>query len=448
MSRPKLWASRMGRILRTFLKRDEGVVAVIFAVMAIPFIAMAGWAVDYLRLQHVKEYLQVQVDAAALNTTFDDRDPDDQWAVVHDSVMAEIARQYGGDWARNVVVEHEWIEEGVDVMVTARADVPLAFMDILPGIPHTQLVSASAVARVNNVVWDYDIEIADLDYEAGDYNRVWAYCYWPARVEGGELPKRTQMVPIADNGGPANKRNEFRKDPGAPQLGEAIEDAQLSQMYQQALSENVYGLDGRQDGVWRIVSGAGTGSRVYKYIAPLCRDGSFLSFRLENVRFARTQHQYWEKGDSLYHLGGPSNNGGDRHYGRYDYYTDSFKDSTATHEQYSGLDHPRNGSEADVLETVLCDTLDDCKPDDEGGDIPTGTGRAKGTANERDRANQNCSEGQYMYYGWEDRPPGQPGRADNWQYEAWTDADFDDIRVILKCPELKSYGERNARLIG
>lgn len=448
----------MGRSLFEFFRREDGVVAVIFAVMAIPFIAMAGWAVDYVRIQHVKEYLQAQVDGAALSATMHldgnvgtwaERESA-QWQRVEAVVRGEIARTYQGDWANDPQISREWLEREIDVKVTASAYVPLAFINILPGIPDTQLVEVSAIARVNNVVWDYDIEIADLDYDAGDYNRVWAYCFWPNRPEHNGLPRRTQMVPIADNGGPANKRNVYNKDNGSPILdgADSIEDAQLKSMYLDAVDDDIHGLDGREKGIYRTVSGAGTGSRTYAYIAPLCQGDSYLSFRLENVRFARTSHQYWEEGDSLYNRGGPANNSGDKHFGRYDYYTDTYRDAGSDTEQYSGLSHPRNGSSADVLETVLCNTLAECKTRDKGGVIPTGTGRAEGTANERQRATEDCSPGKYMYYGWEDRPPGQPGKANDWTYEAWTDADFDDIRVVLKCPELKQYGDRNARLIG
>jgi hypothetical protein len=52
-----------------------------------------------------------------------------------------------------------------------------------------------------------------------------------------------------------------------------------------------------------------------------------------------------------------------------------------------------------------------------------------------------------MYYGWEDRPPGLSGTSSNWQHIAWTDKDYDDIRIIIKCPTFETVGERNARLI-
>lgn len=444
----------MARGLKRFLKDDKGVVAVVFAVMAVPFIAMAGWAVDYLRLQHVKEYLQAQVDAAALNVTFDDREPSLQWNVVHAATVAEIGRHYQGDWARNVVVEHQWIQPRIDVRVTARADVPLAFIKLLPGIDDTQEVFVSAVARVQEAYWDYEIDMADLDYEAGDYNRVWAYCYWPNRsANDPNLPNRTQMVPIADNGGSANQRNRYIKDDSAPTIhprgAEDIKDAELRLRFGEVMQSNPNGLNGRVEGVWRIVSGYRSTPRVYTYIAPLCTGDSYLSFRLENVRFARTQHDYWEKDDINYHRGGPTQSGAD-HSGRYDYYTDTYPNPETGSLEFGGLIHPRNGTNADVLETVLCRTREECVPSNRpGGIIPWGHNRQEGSANERQRVSGDCPAGQYMYYGWEDRPPpppGQPGGG-SWLNERWTDADFDDIRVVLKCPVLTPLQERNVRLI-
>jgi hypothetical protein len=52
-----------------------------------------------------------------------------------------------------------------------------------------------------------------------------------------------------------------------------------------------------------------------------------------------------------------------------------------------------------------------------------------------------------MYYGWEDRPPGVAGPSGNWTHIAWTDRDFDDIRVIMECPQYDDQGERFVRLI-
>lgn len=413
--------------MASFRTDDRGVVAVIFALMAIPFIALGGWAVDYVRIKHVQDYLQAQADAAALNALVDVTEddsclvPNDKWEPIF---RGEVGRQYQGDWARNVDVVGECLN-GTDFRVVARADVPLAFIKLMPGIGDTQRVAVLATSRLIEPLEVREPPISTtLDPEAGDYNRIWMYCYWPDRPDGNpDLPKRTQMVPIADNGG-----SEFDPDLEVPP-----EDRQLRAEYEQVMEDYEQGLDGREQGVWRIVSGAGTGDRVYTYMMPQCSQGSHLSFRLENVRFARTQPQYWD-------AGAPRNNGGDRHTGRFNYYTDThFPDGEV--EEYDDLTHPDTGQPVDIVETVLCDTLEECHSGS-GGVIPSGSGRTP------QRADEECSPGKYMYYGWEDRPPGQTGASGGWQDYAWTDADYDDIRVIVKCPVFETVGERNARLIG
>lgn len=434
----------MGRSLFDFFRREDGVVAVIFAVMAIPFIAMAGWAVDYLRLEHVRERLQIEADAAALNAQSSD------WPMVKAAATAHFSSNYNGDWARNPIFDGVTLPSGL-FQVTAEVEVPLAFIKILPGIGETQRVRVAALSRSQEIARDYDIEVTELDYDAGDYNRIWAYCYWPNRPQNDpDRPKRTQMVPIADNGGPATGRNQYERDDGAPQIGLAIHDGGLAEKYDRILQDNPReGYDGQEEGAWRRLDEKNGNSRRYIYVAPLCSGESYLSFRLENVRFAREQPEHWENDSLGYNHTAPRNGGGDGHWGRYNYYTDSVLDPVTNVETYEGLVLPRpHNGRADILETVLCDTKEQCKPDDPRSIIPSGSGRQEGRPNERQRASQGCSPGKYMYYGFEDRPPGLPGGAHDWQWEAWTDADYDDIRIIIRCPEIVTSGERNVMLVG
>lgn len=422
----------MGRKLFNFIGRDDGSVAIIFAVMAIPFIAMAGWAVDYLRIQHVKEFLQIQVDTAALNSFVEDgRSPEQQWALAEAAANGEISRQYQGNWARNIALTHSYLSSASDMVeVSAQADVPLAFIHLLPGIPDTQRVSVSAVAQF----FDYKEvrqppDTSLLDPEAGDFNRLWMYCYWPNRPENDpDMPKRTRMVPVADNGG-----SEFEPDFGSPPTM-----AGLLPIYTEKSTSNPLGLDGITEGVWRMAKGGGNNEREYEYMWPDCTQGSYLSFRLENVRFSRTQPAYWDQGAAR-------NNNGDRITGRFDYYTDTFFELGSTTEQYAGLFGPpqyTNGQQKmDILETVLCNSLQECRPVSDGGIIPDHKPRAP------QRATGSCEPGKYMYYGWEDRPPGLIGQSRDWQDIAWTDRDYDDIRIIIKCPTFETVGERNSRLV-
>jgi hypothetical protein len=52
-----------------------------------------------------------------------------------------------------------------------------------------------------------------------------------------------------------------------------------------------------------------------------------------------------------------------------------------------------------------------------------------------------------MYFGFEDRPPGQSGANGTWLDPAWTDTDYDDIRIVMKCPNSGRLGDAFVRLV-
>ena len=423
--------STAGDSMDRFLSNQDGAIAVIFAIIAIPLIALGGWGVDYLRLYHVRDALQAQADAAVLNALIEDVDPSrGQWK---DVMEAQLQAQYGASgWAGNLRIEGDWVAAGSVFRVTARADVPLTFMKLIPGIPEVQPVSVQAVAQLDEVPPAMpEILVTDLDPEAGDFNRIWLYCFWPDRREGvRDAPRRTQMVPIADNGGSG-----FTADTGT----RSPDDGELYDEWRLLVDSHENGLDSREEGIYRYTTGRG-GKRNYIYFTPRCAEGSYLSYRLENVRFARTQSQYWDSGTAR-----NPQSGSDGHRGRFNYYTDS-ELTSGQPEQYNDLTHPDTGQRVDILETVLCDTEFQCRNyRRDGGLLPNK--RANRTP---ERAAEGCTPenaGKYMYYGWEDRPPGQRGRARDWGDYAWTDSDYDDIRILVRCPEPVVDGERSVRLI-
>lgn len=151
-----------------------------------------------------------------------------------------------------------------------------------------------------------------------------------------------------------------------------------------------------------IADNAGT---KYNYKMPECAEGQALSYRLTNVREARANPQLWD----------------DPHVERYTYYTDTVIQDGV--EKY-GLDKP-------ILETVLCDRLGQCEGKGEGGIIPEGKNRTP------QQTTKACEPGKFLYYGWEDRPPGS----------GWTDQDYDDIRIVIQCPSVEQVGERTVRLV-
>lgn len=147
------------------------------------------------------------------------------------------------------------------------------------------------------------------------------------------------------------------------------------------------------------------GSSFKGYEMPSCAAGEALSYRLYNARDARSDRGRWYAKSTE----------------KYEYFTDT--EIKAGIETYD-LDN------LDILETVLCNKASDCEPKSKGGILPEGTNRTP------ERAKARCSPGKYMYYGWEDRPPGR----------GWTDQDYDDIRIVIGCPTVQEVGDRVVRL--
>lgn len=87
----------------------------------------------------------------------------------------------------------------------------------------------------------------------------------------------------------------------------------------------------------------------------------------------------------------------------------------------------------DLIESILCETREACRPRAQGGILPNNNEKHR-TPAVNARA---CVAGQYLYLGWEDRPP---------HIGDWTDQDYDDIRLVMSCP-LREEGAIAVRLV-
>jgi Flp pilus assembly protein TadG len=144
---------------------------------------------------------------------------------------------------------------------------------------------------------------------------------------------------------------------------------------------------------------------------PECRDGESLSFRLRNLRSAKNE---WENGRRP----APAS------ITTFNHFTDTRIDRG--NERYDGL------SNVTILETVRCDSQALCTPGSPGSPIRTGRNRTPTFSS------QPCEPGKFMYFGWEDRPPQLGG----------SDRDYDDIRILMRCPRQGRLGDGFARLVG
>ncbi len=369
---------------------------------------MAGWAVDYVRLQHVKDFLQAEVDNAALTALWDDL----EWSQVEEAAIWHVQSNYQGDWAQDVQFTSQ--QTGDTFRVTASATVPLAFIKLLPGVDDTQLVSVTAVAAVGELDTVYRApEFTSLEFEAHDFNRLWLYCYWPERQRtNSSLPWRTQMVPIADNGG-----SSFTADPGIVGSPEdPIVDAELRRMFDQRTASGLAALDTQEDGIYRLTQNKRGLNRKYHYVMPQCPAGAHMSVMLENVQNALYDVRYNNRPGTIWDTREP----------RYKYYTDTVEREGQPNE-HIGL------ASFTLMETILCDTIEQCTPNHRNSIIPKRPPKRPPL-----HASQGCTQGKFMYYGFEDRPK---------ERYSGTDEDFNDIRIVMACPETVVVGERNPMLV-
>ncbi|MGE0503598.1 MAG: Tad domain-containing protein [Rhizobiaceae bacterium] len=339
------------------LRDRRGNFAVIAAVAVVPVIGAAGAAIDYSRATNVRGFAQAQADMAALSGA--QLGPDGNAKPFLDYAKAVTKQRYGGDagWADKVKVKGSWISD-VDYRVSITGKVPVSILAGVPGFPEAVPISVDATVRVAEPKYVYTPPtLTELDNEAGDYNRIYVYCYDEADKYDPKTKGRTDMTAISDN--------------------------------------------------------AGT---KYKYTMPQCEADQTLSYRMMNVRLVRDQPSKWEDPKSQ----------------RFDYYTDTVIDK--------GLETFDLGGWP-AVETVLCKSLKECKPKSQGGIIPEGKDRKP------QLAKSTCTPGKYMYYGWEDRPPGRPGPSADWTDIAWTDSDYDDIRIVIGCPQLEAVEDRQISLV-
>lgn len=144
---------------------------------------------------------------------------------------------------------------------------------------------------------------------------------------------------------------------------------------------------------------------------PECAAGQSLSFRLRNLRSAKHE---WENGRRPV----PSS-------------ITTFNHHSDTRIQL-GVEYFDGLSAVTILETVRCDTEATCTPGGRGSIIPSGRNRTPLVSTVA------CEPGKFKYFGWEDRPPQLGG----------SDRDYDDIRILMRCPRQGRLGDGMSRLVG
>jgi Flp pilus assembly protein TadG len=365
--------AKFGGILRRFVRHERGNIVMLFGLTLPPMLGAGGLALDYSRASNVRSYMQAEADSAALGgaraaaQTVLKKLPNDKSALAAASVtnaQSMASLRFGASKVSGLTITGTWLN-GTDFEVVTSGKVKNTMSRLIPGAASEIEFKTRAVARVliqNNLI-AFKPAVASLDFEAGDYNRIYVYCFDKTRKNDPDKGRRVEtMTAISDNGG-----------------------------------------------------------TTYTYEMPTCTTNETLSYRLYNVRGMRTTPSKWDKGNAE----------------RFNHYTDSELDvnGVASYDFKRG-DRTKDGVTKDfglkpddgLLETVLCNTLAECKPKSKGGILPEGKNRTPV------KETKACAENKFMYYGWEDRPyyaAGAPPGVDG-----WTDRDYDDIRLIVECPRV------------
>lgn len=347
--------------LASFRRDRGGNVAVIFGFSVIPVMGLAGGAVDLHQATRDMAGLQSAFDAASIAGV-------KQAALGVAAVTLAAQNHLDGNLPARLKaypISVAVSDGGKTVRISVDGTMETTFLGVLGMKTMNVVAKSTATATTIQTITQKKPVVAQLDPNAGDYNRMYVYCYDDAR-RNEPSQGRSQMTAIADN--------------------------------------------------------AGT---TYNFNMPACKPNETFSYRLYNVRNARTQPALWDTAQPGTLI---ANNAADwadpwSNNRSYNYYSDT--------RMVAGVPTHQFANNVPILETVICDNLGQCKNKGNGGILPSGTNRTP------QQATKACSPGKYIYFGWEDRPPGY----------GWTDSDYDDIRVIVECPSSTTTSTTVLRLI-
>jgi Flp pilus assembly protein TadG len=354
--------------------------------------------IDMTMARMTHNRMQIAVDGAALAAAAQIERGGDITGTALSQVQADLPAEFGGmtedtDITTGIYDEASGFtpDTGPDVNAVrvtaerspARGNSLQYLMAHVLGVDLATIRVAAVAARPVNV-WYQPPERETLDPEAGDFNEIYVYCY-DTLGSGSPESRRSQMTLVSNN---------------------------------MPAGQNIVAISGG-----RVAQNPPT-----TVTWPRCTQrGQTLSFRLRNVRHVKANPVLWSNPNATISGLQPGRP-------EFNYYTDTVLNEGTEIIDLQGFN---------VLETVLCDSLSACTPGGFGSQIPSGRNRAA----TRLRESEPCQPGKFMYFGFEDRPPGQSGRADNWLWPAWTDSDFDDIRIVMKCPNSGRLGDALVRLV-
>ncbi len=394
------------RGMRKFCRDRRGNVALAFGLALVPMAGAAGMVLDLQAAGNARFVLQTEADAAALEvmraavevqtnpanalkTQAERSSMIEQRASAILSARQAIASSRTSDRTSGVSFAGRW-EDALKTEYTFTASGSLKrYFNIagMGGTGKTVPIRISATAKMDVTTSNSTSvpTLANPGYEAGDYNRIYAYCYDETKKD--EPSKgRSKMTPVSSNG-----------STGSPEL--------------------------HTNNVFRNVQ------------MPVCEGNEVLSWRLYNVRGQRTNPNAWPRDNwnNTTKLWEQTDRNG---YEIYNHYSDTKINASTGIEEYAFRGDAFNYNRPiKMMETMVCDTMDQCTPGRPGALTPSGRNRNP------QAQNAVCEPGKFMYMGWEDRPFLMRNTTIN-DYSTnnsfqWTDSDYDDITLVISCPEKK-----------
>ncbi len=368
-------------MFKGFARDQRGNVALMFALTLSPMLGAAGLALDYSRSSNIQTELQAELDLASLSIArygvevFTGANAATQSMSTKQSlvdarashILSQTQSIIQSKYASNasissVAVTGAWTDGSKqEYRMAATANVKNLLSRMIPGTgTNTAILSETqALMVVKKETKTNNPQMRFPGFEAGDYNRIFAYCYDKTKKTNVDKG-RTKMSLMSSNG------------------------------------------EGCFNGY------CGPENDKINPVMPVCEGEETLSFRLYNVRGARTQPNKW-----------PENGAAAE---RYNHYSDTDLDiDGAASFNFNGAAFGYN-ARIDMMESEVCDTLAQCTPGDPASIIKTGKNRPASVTKKA------CAPGKFMYIGWEDRPV-LPA-----PYTQWTDGDYDDIRLVYECP--------------
>lgn len=373
----------------------RGNVAIIFGLSVIPVAGLAGAALDYNRAIEFRTFMHSEGDSSALAIASADAPNADG---VITSMKQRLTNHYGAEsnLVSDISATGTWVG-GADYTLTVSAKLKMYLVSVVPGAPSQLPISVTTTVRRTPAKYDWTLPtIKDLSNEAWDYNRLSVYCYNESKKNETNQGRRLEtLTAIADN----------------------------------------------------------YGTNYSSATLPVCGEGETLSYKLWNVRNGKepgktANLKWWQKNSSGQDPETYKNSGGvlSARSGSTEYYsffTDTVIDPSTRviTNRVSGGKEDNKGviatlsevTNSPIMESVVCTTNVDCKPQSEGGVLPN-----LGVKNKTPQVSTtSCAENKSIYYGWEDRPPSAGG----------SDKDFDDIRIVVSCPKMIKVADKEIRII-